>query len=113
MAAFVIPTLTGPETTPQVLRVTLDGEVYQLAIRYNERAAMWRMDIRNDSGTALASGLSLRNAGLPANLCVFRLDGLPKGLLLASPTTTSTADAGLEELGGRVLLTYQQTEVVY
>ena len=112
MAAYVIPTDTGPETEPQVLRVTLDGAVFQVYLRYNSRAGMWRLDVQDDAGTTLAAGLSLRNAGIPANGCVLGLEGLPAGLLLAQPVTDAATDANLEELGGRVLLTYQQIEAV-
>ena len=106
MATLTIPTATGPETTPQVLRCQLNGIVYQLVLRYNSRAGMWRLDINDDAGTALAAGLSLRNAGLPANLCIWPRATFPAGLLLAVPTADATVDANLEELGGRVLLTY-------
>jgi hypothetical protein len=112
MPAYVIPTDTGPETQPQVLRVTLDGAVFQLYLRYNSRAGMWRMDVQDDAGTTLAAGLSMRNAGLPANGCIANLEGLPAGLLLAQPVTDASTDADLEELGGRVLLVYQQIEAV-
>lgn len=104
---YVIPTDTGPETEPQVLRVTLDGQVFQLYIRYNSRAGMWRLDLQDDSGTTLASGLSLRNAGIPANGCVLFLEGLPAGIISAIPLADRTVDANAEELGARVLLMYQ------
>lgn len=106
MATLTIPTQTGPDTTPQVLRCQLNGVTYQLGLRYNSRAGMWRLDIANDSGTALASGLSLRNAGLPANLCVWPRQGFPAGLLLAIACADARTDANLEELGARVRLTY-------
>lgn len=107
MPTYVIPTETGPDTEPQVLRTTLDGQVFQLSIRYNTRAAMWRMDLLDDSGAALAAGLSLRNAGIPANGALLFQRGYPQGMLAAVPSDTSTEDAGLEELGARVLLTYR------
>lgn len=104
---YTIPTDTGPETQPQVMRVTLDGSVFQLYIRYNERAGMWRLDVQDDTGVTLAAGLSMRNAGIPANGAVLGLEGLPPGILSAIPLADRTVDAGLEELGARVLLTYQ------
>lgn len=106
MATVVIPTDTGPDTTPQVLRLQLDGVTYQLTIRYNSRAGLWRVDIADDNGTALASGLSLRNAGIPANGCIFGRQGFPPGILMALATADPATDANLEELGGRVQLVY-------
>ena len=106
MATLTIPTEAGPETTPQVLRCQLDGVTYQLGLRYNSRAGMWRLDISDEAGNALAAGLSLRNAGVPANLCIWPRENFPAGLLMALATATPTVDANLEELGGRVLLTY-------
>lgn len=108
MPAYQIATNTGPDTQPQVLRVTLDGAVFQLYVRYNSRAGMWRMDVQDDAGTTLAAGLSLRNAGMPATGCVLGQEGMPEGLLLAVPVTDAGTDANLEELGARVLLMYQQ-----
>lgn len=107
MPSYIIPTETGPDTEPQVLRTTLDGQVFQLVLRYNTRAAMWRVDILDDSGAALAAGLSARNTGCPINGALLFQQGFPLGMLCATPSDTSTADAGLEELGGRVLLTYR------
>lgn len=112
MAAYNLPTDTGPNTQPQVLRTTLDGQVFQIYIRYNSRAGMWRMDLQDDAGTTLAAGLSLRNAGIPANGCIINLQGFPAGLLLAVPVTDAKTDANLEELGARVLLMYQQLQAV-
>jgi ecotin len=37
VAAYNLPTDTGPNTQPQVLRTTLDGQVFQIYIRYNSR----------------------------------------------------------------------------
>ena len=104
--ALLIPTNTGPDTTPQVVRVILDGTAWQIGLRFNGRAGMWRCDIANDSGTVLAAGLSLRNAGIPANGCIFGRAGFPPGLLLALASADPATDANAEELGARVLLAY-------
>lgn len=107
MPAFVIPTDSGPDAGPQVIRTTLSGTVYQLTIRHNARAGMWRLDIADAAGAAIASGLPLRNAGLPANAAVYGRAGFPSGLLLALASADLGADAGLAEFGARVLLMYQ------
>ena len=105
---YTIPTLTGDAAEPQVLRVTLGGTAFQLTLRYNDRAGCWRMDIADDTGTALASGLAVRNSGLPINGAVFGHQGFPSGLLLALATALPGVDANLDELGARVILAYQE-----
>ena len=104
---FVIPTETGSEVAPQTLRVVLDGTAYQLALQYNARYAVWRCDIQDDAGNAIAAGLAVRNAGIPVNGAVFGRRGFPIGALLAIASAQGGSDADNSELGGRVLLTYQ------
>lgn len=106
MALYDVPTQTGPEAEPQVISATLDGQLFQLYFRFNERAGMWRLDLKDDTGNALASGLSLRNMGIPANGCIQSQNGLPLGLIGAYTATDPGIDAGLEELGGRVKVVY-------
>lgn len=106
MPTYTIPTDTGEQVQPQVLRCTLDGAAYQVALRWNERAALWRMDLLDGSGNVLAAGLAVRNAGVPVNACIYRKEGLPGGLFSAVPTDTPGTDADVSELGLRVVLTY-------
>lgn len=108
MATYTIPTLTGTAAEPQVLRVTLGGIVYQITLRYNDRAGCWRMDLADDTGNALAAGLAVRNSGLPINSALFGHQGFPAGLLLALPTALPGTDANLDELGARVLLLWEE-----
>lgn len=106
MATSTIPTDTGEQVQPQVLRCTLDGTAYQLTLRWNERAQLWRMDIADASGTVLVAGLAVRNAGLPVSASIYRREGLPPGLFTAVPTDQPGVDADVSELGLRVVLTY-------
>lgn len=106
MALLEIATQTGPEAGPQVISCVLNGSLYQLYLRYNERAGMWRLDLKDDTGNALASGLSLRNMGIPANGCLLLQQGLPPGLLGAVAQASPGIDANAEELGARVKLMY-------
>lgn len=106
MATYTIPTDTGEQVQPQVLRCTLDGVAYQLTLRWNERAGLWRMDIADGSGAVLAAGLAVRNAGVPVNASIYRREGLPAGLFSAVPTDLPGVDADVSELGLRVVLTY-------
>jgi len=104
--AFVIPTDTGDFVQPQVLRVVLDGTAFQLLLQFNARFAAWRCDIADDSGAVLASGLPVRNAGVPVNGAIWGRQGFPLGALLAVASAAIGTDADNSELGGRVLLTY-------
>lgn len=106
MATLVIPTDTGDNVAPQVLSITLDGKQYQLTVRYNDRAGYWRIDVADNSGAALMSGLCVRNAGLPVNGSQVAQSGKLGGMLFAVPTSEPGRDADNSELGSRVLLTY-------
>lgn len=106
MATLTIPTDSGEQVQPQVLRCNFDGVPYQLTLRWNERAGLWRMDIADVSGNVLAAGLAVRSAGLPITTALYRREGLPPGLFVAVPTSDAGSDAGVEELGLRVVLTY-------
>jgi len=103
-----IATDTGPDVQPQTLRVTLDGTIYQLALQYNERMEVWRLDILDAAGAVLAAGLQVRNAGPPINGAISTRGDLPNGLLWALASSLPGADAGLEELGARVQLAYSE-----
>ena len=107
MASFVIATDVGEQVQPQVLRVVLDGTAYQLSLQYNDRFGMWRCSVADDTGAAIASGLAVRNAGIPVTGAVYRRQGFPLGLLMAIASAAVGVDPDNSELGGRVLLTYQ------
>ena len=109
VSVSVIPTQNGPDAGPQLSRVVLSGQAYQLRLGWNERAALWSVDVLDTSGAALAGSLPV-SCGPAVNGPVYGQQGFPAGILMATPTTADDGDAGLEELGARVVLAYQSVQ---
>jgi hypothetical protein len=84
--------------------VELDGRSFVLTLLWNGRDSSWYLDIADDSSTPLLSGRKLV-LGAPL-LSRFSDARLPPGELILVDTTGKDAEAGLEDLGGRVLLVY-------
>jgi PKD repeat protein len=60
----------------QKLKITLNGKPYQLTIRYNNSAKAWNMDIRDDKGAAVLTGIPLvTGADLLAQYAYLQLGG--------------------------------------
>ncbi len=100
-----IPLLTGEPA--QSLRVELEGELYNFRVTYNERLAVWGLDISDVDAVELASGVLLVvGADLlnPYNLGI-------GGLFVAEVGTTG-GDADADNLGDvyqLIHLTEQET----
>jgi hypothetical protein len=106
MAVQVLQTDTGDTPSPQIVRVALDGTVYLVGVRWNDRGACWSLDLSSEDGSPLAQGLAVRNAGMPINSQLRTRAGFPPGLLLAVPASEPNVDAAMSELGGRVRIVY-------
>ncbi len=88
----------------QSLTVALDGVLYQLALRWNERAESWSMDLFTVDGEALLLGVRL----VPAwNLLWRGTDTrLPAGSLVLHDRTGANEPPGPDDLGARHTLLY-------
>lgn len=83
----------------------LDGVTFGFEFRWNERLQLWFCTLRDGEGNALVSGRAVvlgplfrkfrANAGVPQLGDVYALD-----------TNGTSIDAGLGDLGSRVVLTY-------
>lgn len=104
---YTIPINTTDDASPVIAEVQLEGQTFQLLFRYNQRAGFWRCDVQNTSGTTLAAGLPVRNAGLAFNQCLYLHQGMVQGLLVAFARGDVGVDAGANELGGRVGIFYR------
>lgn len=83
----------------------LDGSAYRWGFTWNERTRGWSMDIAEENGTAILSGIRL--------VCNWHLFGrsqdtrLPPGMLSCmSLDPDDDSDPQLEDLGRRVRLVY-------
>lgn len=109
MAVLVVP--ASQDLFDYTERVELDGEKYELRFRWNERAESWFVDIFDAVGTAILYG---RRVVVDSRLTGQHkhVDGVMPGEFTAFDTTARREDAGLNELGDRVLLLYfDSTEV--
>lgn len=103
MPVFIIPvsdTLTNYE-----FEVSLDGVIFQLRLKFNNRSQAWFMDLFDANGVALRSGIRLVSDWFPLRL--FQGEGRPARDML----TIAIADQGIsapneDQLGVDVLLVY-------
>lgn len=108
MATLVIPLEPGQDVPPTVQALVLDGVTYQLQTRWNGRAGLWFLSLADSDGEAIADSLPIANSGLPINAAVYRQTGQPPGSLWAIALADPQTDAGATELGGRVVVTYDE-----
>jgi hypothetical protein len=105
MAVRQIPTRTDGVRDYQ-FSTELDGATYSLRFRWNEREGAWFMDVGNDAGTPIRTGIKVV-VGWPLT-ARFADDGLPPGQFFAVDTSGSDTDPGLQELAARVVIAYME-----
>jgi hypothetical protein len=104
MANKIIPTDTSLPNYNQV--TTLDGEEYQFEFRFNDRDQSWTMNIRDESGTLLHSGVRLVEGALLAQRSASK--DFPAGFMFLLSQDSSKSDPpALGELGNEFLLAYE------
>lgn len=107
MSLLKVPTETGPDVEPYSQRVLLDGTPYRLGFRWNDRASVWAFSISTEADDLLCGPISIRN-GFPLTAQFRTIAGMPQGHFFAWAQTEPERDAGADELGGRVVLYYQE-----
>jgi hypothetical protein len=103
---YVVPTdHSTQQVPPYSQRSVLSQVTYALGLRWNARANVWTMGVKAANGTLLADSIPIRN-GLPVGFWASTVAGYPPGNFFAIPVDHNPDDAGQDQLGGRVLLTY-------
>jgi hypothetical protein len=90
-------------------RVSLDGVVFEVHLRWNQRSATWQMTLYSAAGDVVLGSRRL----LPGWSLIGRLRGragLPAGDLVPYDTTGSNVPPAQEDLGSRVWLVYIDAE---
>lgn len=82
----------------------LDGVAYSFEFRWNDREEAWFVTVGDGEGTPIAA--SVRVVVNWPLLARFADPRLPTGVLLALDTEARDREAGYEDLGRRVLVTY-------
>ena len=102
MALLQIPTRTDKDNYG--VAVSLEGADYRFSFAWNYRASYWAMSI-----DGVISGLALR-VGVSEDLLRYvPSTSKPPGKFYLVDTSGQDLDPGIDELGGRVLLLYQES----
>lgn len=83
---------------------TLGSTQYLLDVHWNERAAAWFMDILASDETPLRNGIKIVLGALLGGRSV--APGFPDGVLVARDKSGAGVDAGLDDLGDRVVVLF-------
>lgn len=102
MSVFTIPT----STTLQDYKLTadLDGVLYELRFRWNERLEAWLLDVYDATGVLLIAGRRCSADG--ALLAQHKHLAPIGGELLVFDTTLRRVDPKIDDFGTRVLMLY-------
>lgn len=103
MARFEIPIQqsTGREFS---FRTSLFGVQYRFRFYFNDRAQTWNFDLADGAGVDVANGMLCGvNYSLLSRVSD---DRRPRGFLYAIDTSGQNIDPGINDLGGRVRLVY-------
>lgn len=86
----------------QSFRVSLNGNKYQIDARYNDRSGQWTFDITTDpAGEVLVTGVPIL---IGQDMLAPYVLGI--GGMAAADTQTNGIDAGPDDLGTRVTVTW-------
>jgi len=106
MATFDIPTFFGDNTISDYsIEVELDGVEFLLRFKFNGRQGVWYMSILDIDGAPLRSGIAVLN-DWPLLLRWSDILVRPAGDFIPISVGEEVSAAGLQQLGGDVLLTY-------
>ena len=82
----------------------LDGTQYLIDVRWNGRASTWFMDFYQADETPIRMGIAIVLGVILNGLCVD--PAFPPGAMVAIDTSNQDLDAGLDDLGTRVVVAY-------
>jgi hypothetical protein len=104
MSVLILP--VSSEFNSQVFTVELESVIYEIRLRYNTRAAIWKMDIAKEDGTKMLSGIPVfSNSSITSQYA--NVD-LPPGVFMAFDTEGEAKDPDNTDFGSRVKLLYQE-----
>jgi len=105
MATLILP--VDNSSASYDFQVQLENAWYRIELYFNFRVGYWFLSCYDGSENMLVAG---RKVVLGANLLGRGVDpALPPGFIFAVDTSGQNLDAGYDDLGGRVLLTYVES----
>lgn len=88
-------------------RITLEGVVYTLRFKWNQRKELWVFDIANEQDENILVGVPvLTNVNIVGGIC--KLD-MPPGLFTAIDETGQARDPDRETFGTEVKFVYEES----
>jgi hypothetical protein len=93
-----------PSTPFYTFACTLAGTQYQFNVRWNTRVGAWYFDLGRDDGTTIVHGIKIV-LGVALGRRSTDAD-FPPGLIFATDTSGEDREAGLDDLGTRVVVTF-------
>lgn len=100
--------VTFTDTGNYETTVTLDGVVFSLTLIFNSRDQHWYLNIEDETGVALRSGIKLTTANLV--LFYWRAQSRPAGELLMVDPSGADREADFDAIGRDVFLSYIDLE---
>jgi hypothetical protein len=91
------------------LKLALEGAVYGLNVRWNQRMLKWILDILDSTGNAVLLGLPILEEQALTDRFVGRLLGLPPGQFVAIDGTGAQLDPTDVTFGSAVQLIYVES----
>lgn len=91
----------------QTFKVDLEGDTYNFRIIYNTRVGVWTFDLSNEDGESLADGVTM-----VMGTDLIDQYNLNIGALIMAEEGITRLDAGVDDLGERVLLIHLTEEEV-
>lgn len=105
MATLILPARS--DVAFYDFEVDLEGRSYVFELRWNARAGLWFLTLRDAAGEVIVAN---RAVVLASRLTGGSADPrLPPGTIVAVDTGIENKDPGREDLGGRVLLVYAES----
>ena len=106
MAVLKIPTRSDLPSYSQ--KIELDGTIYSLRIRYNERLERWVLDIKDQEETPLVMGVVMLTG--VALLAQHVAEGAPPGDFVLLHKDGTNTNATRDDLGDLVNLYYVEAD---
>lgn len=102
MATVILPTRT--DLAVYTTEIDLDGETFIFDFQFNARDGFWYFDLSDALGVPIRSGVKVVTGFSLTRL--IRDIRRPPGEMLTVDPTDRDREAGLEDLGEEILLTY-------
>lgn len=89
-------------------QVDLEGTTYTLAFSFNSRMERWTMDILDQAGNAIRTGIKVISTWAVNRQ--YAIDAVPPGAMCFVDLADEDKPASFDDLGSRVVLMYEESD---